>query len=89
VIFSKSILCIKIIKKGDHKSPYYRNNSETNFPKKIRTYSYVLNSNYDNSNINNRIHNIPSKERYLVIDKFGIPIFISSKRLLAMELNHI
>ena len=76
-------------KKKHYKSPYYGNNSETNFPKKNRTYSYVLNSNYDNSNINNGIHNIPSKERYLVIDKFGNPIFISGKRLLAMELNHI
>ena len=77
---------------NNNKSPYYRNNSEPNIPKKNYTYNYFPNNNSNNNkgnndNINNNeIKNTPPKERYLVIDKFGNPIFISGKRLLAMEL---
>ena len=65
-------------------SPYYRTNSEpTNIPRVNSTYVYIP----DTKNISNNFgKNIPPKERYLVIDKFGNPIFISGKRLLAMEL---
>ena len=60
-------------------SPYYRNNSEpNNIQRKNNTYEYIPS--------NELVKNIPPKERYLVIDKFGNPIFISGKRLLAMEL---
>ena len=73
--------------KNTSKSPYYRNNSASNIPKSGNyTYPYYSNSNLDNLNSNNELNNIPSKERYLVMDKFGNPIFISGKRLLAMEL---
>ena len=67
--------------KTSSKSPYYRNNSESNIPRK-NTFS----NSYPNTNTNELLNNIPPKERYLVIDKFGNPIFISGKRLLAMEI---
>ena len=86
--FPKHIMYKTNNRKNVSKSPQYRNNSQSNAPKKSNnTYPYLSNSNIDNNNIpNNELNNIPSKERYLVIDKFGNPIFISGKRLLAMEL---
>ena len=86
--FPKHIMYKTDNRKNVSKSPQYRNNSQSNAPKKSNnTYPYLSNSNIDNNNIpNNELNNIPSKERYLVIDKFGNPIFISGKRLLAMEL---
>ena len=86
--FPKHIMYKTNNRKNVSKSPQYRNNSQSNAPKKgNNTYPYLSNSNIDKNNIpNNELNNIPSKERYLVIDKFGNPIFISGKRLLAMEL---
>ena len=85
--FPKHIMYKTNNRKNVSKSPQYRNNSQSNAPKKSNnTYPYLSNSNIDNNIPNNELNNIPSKERYLVIDKFGNPIFISGKRLLAMEL---
>ena len=85
--FEKHIMYKTNSKPNNIKSPYYRNNSEPNIPKKNYTYNYFpYNSNNNENDNNNEIKNIPPKERYLVIDKFGNPIFISGKRLLAMEL---
>ena len=84
--FPKHIMYKTNKNKNTYKSPYYRNNSEPNIPKRnINTYTYIPNSSQNLENPN-ELNNIPSKERYLVIDKFGNPIFISGKRLLAMEL---
>ena len=77
--FDKHIMYKTNNRKNTPKSLYYKNNSETNIPKKNSTYEYI-------PNLNNQKNNIPSKERYLVMDKFGNPIFIQGKRLLAMEL---
>ena len=65
-------------------SPFYRTNSEpNNIPRVNNTYEYIPDTKNETNNLGK---NIPPKERYLVIDKFGNPIFISGKRLLAMEL---
>ena len=65
-------------------SPYYRTSSEpNNIPRVNSTYVYIPDANKTDNNL---VKNIPPKERYLVIDKFGNPIFINGKRLLAMEL---
>ena len=77
--FDKHIMYKTNNRKNTPKSLYYKNNSEANIPKKNSTYEYI-------PNLNNQKNNIPSKERYLVMDKFGNPIFIQGKRLLAMEL---
>ena len=84
--FPKHIMYKTNNKKNVSKSPQYRNNSQSNLKNNNNTYPQLLNSKVDNNKSNNELNNIPSKERYLVIDKFGNPIFISGKRLLAMEL---
>ena len=84
--FPKHIMYKTNNKKNVSKSPQYRNNSQSNLKNNNNTYPQLLNSKVDKNKSNNELNNIPSKERYLVIDKFGNPIFISGKRLLAMEL---
>ena len=85
--FPKHIMYKTNNKKSSSKSPHYRNNSEANIQRKNNTYPYFINSNSNLGNQNtNNLNSLPLKERYLVIDKFGNPIFISGKRLLAMEL---
>ena len=81
--FQDHIMYKTSIRPKTSKNPNYRNNSEPNIPRKNNTYTYIPNTIKDG---NDSMKNIPPKERYLVIDKFGNPIFISGKRLLAMEL---